>query len=585
MRILVQFQRSFLYDSQDLDVFNIDNIKYKLSLDVQIPSEYIECYEQNKVLSDDHMFFEDSTRILILHGALKGGLTGGKGGFGALLRIQARQSGKKATTDFGSCRDLSGRRLRHVNDEKILEKWKEAEENGVKFDPEQRTSSNIDLWFLNTPSWASKVKKAKSQKNRKTEICSDWKESRESRNAPKNAPPWWGCPRGRRCQFAHGDEELRGVAIEEIKKSKHLAKLNEEQKKKEDYMGILMQGGAYVDDNEVNDLVLEGLRAAKKARMGDSTTVIETSNSKETEIHKWLVTFAGDVHNSFDGEIEGKDEFSTVHVPSCRITHSNQYYYEVELITDGLMQIGWINELFTIDISEGDGVGDNVNSWSFDGARRKKWHIEDSDYGIDVLSSGWKEGDIIGCFLAIHANEDPSLKTVEISYSVNGHNMGVAYTEVVPISMIFFPALSLEADEIVIVNIGQNPFRFHNSSSIAPVLTSISDTVMVEMIKSEASIANHYDADLTWTKTDKTTDNQNIKSVATESEDKVFEPIDLLKYESHEQLQLLGLNHLKHELVRRNLKCGGNLQERAQRLFSIRLLKEDEIDSKLRSKK
>jgi hypothetical protein len=249
------------------------------------------------------------------------------------------------------------------------------------------------------------------------------------------------------------------------------------------------------------------------------------------------------------------------------------------------MQIGWINELFTIDISEGDGVGDNVNSWSFDGARSKKWHIEDSDYGIDVLSSGWKEGDIIGCFLAIHANEDSSLKTVEISYSVNGHNMGVAYTEVVPISMIFFPALSLEADEIVIVNIGQNPFRFHNSSSSAPVLTSISDTVMIEMIKSEASIANHYDTDLTWTKTDKTTDNQNIKSVATESEDKVFEPIDLLKYESHEQLQLLGLNHLKHELVRRNLKCGGNLQERAQRLFSIRLLKEDEIDSKVRSKK
>lgn len=48
-------------------------------------------------------------------------LRGGKGGFGALLRGQGRDGG--ITTNFDACRDLTGRRLRHVNAEKKLEEW------------------------------------------------------------------------------------------------------------------------------------------------------------------------------------------------------------------------------------------------------------------------------------------------------------------------------------------------------------------------------------------------------------------------------------------------------------------------------
>ena len=40
----------------------------------------------------------------------------------------SKQQGAKRTTDFGACRDLSGRRLRHVNDEQILLRWKAAKE-------------------------------------------------------------------------------------------------------------------------------------------------------------------------------------------------------------------------------------------------------------------------------------------------------------------------------------------------------------------------------------------------------------------------------------------------------------------------
>lgn len=58
---------------------------------------------------------------------------GGKGGFGSLLRGAATKAGQKKTNNFDACRDMSGRRLRHVNAEKKLEEWRaEAEERKLE---------------------------------------------------------------------------------------------------------------------------------------------------------------------------------------------------------------------------------------------------------------------------------------------------------------------------------------------------------------------------------------------------------------------------------------------------------------------
>jgi len=48
-------------------------------------------------------------------------LTGGKGGFGAMLRTAGAKNIK--TTNFDACRDLNGRRLKHVNAEQQLREW------------------------------------------------------------------------------------------------------------------------------------------------------------------------------------------------------------------------------------------------------------------------------------------------------------------------------------------------------------------------------------------------------------------------------------------------------------------------------
>jgi hypothetical protein len=49
-------------------------------------------------------------------------LEGGKGGFGSLLRTASARVGQKKTSNYSACRDLNGRRLRHVEaEQKIAE--------------------------------------------------------------------------------------------------------------------------------------------------------------------------------------------------------------------------------------------------------------------------------------------------------------------------------------------------------------------------------------------------------------------------------------------------------------------------------
>ncbi|KAJ3196627.1 hypothetical protein HDU82_001729, partial [Entophlyctis luteolus] len=54
-------------------------------------------------------------------------LRGGKGGFGSMLRAQGGRMASQKTTNFEACRDLSGRRLKTVNDAKKIADFKATE--------------------------------------------------------------------------------------------------------------------------------------------------------------------------------------------------------------------------------------------------------------------------------------------------------------------------------------------------------------------------------------------------------------------------------------------------------------------------
>ena len=63
-------------------------------------------------------------------------MTGGKGGFGALLRGQGAKAGAKRTTNFDDCRDLNGNRIRNLKNEKKLAEWYDEQQR--KKDEEER---------------------------------------------------------------------------------------------------------------------------------------------------------------------------------------------------------------------------------------------------------------------------------------------------------------------------------------------------------------------------------------------------------------------------------------------------------------
>lgn len=80
---------------------------------------------------------------------------------------------------------------------------RERESRGEKVE-EEKTQSGIENWHLGVPTWAEGAKPSYMKTRRKTVLCQQWLDARKDRKAPQGAPPWWGCPRGRGCDFAHG---------------------------------------------------------------------------------------------------------------------------------------------------------------------------------------------------------------------------------------------------------------------------------------------------------------------------------------------------------------------------------------------
>jgi len=63
----------------------------------------------------------------------------------------------------------------------------------------------------------------------------------------------------------------------------------------------------------------------------------------------------------------------------------------------------------------------------------------------------------------------------------------------------------------------------------------------------------------------------NDKKEEKKEEKKEYSEIEFKKINTIDDLLELGGDHMKHELMRLGLKCGGKVQERAQRLFDIKL--------------
>ncbi|KAF1782263.1 Sde2 N-terminal domain [Phytophthora cactorum] len=543
----------------------------------------------------------------------------GKGGFGAMLRSMGKSSGARATTDFGACRDLHGRRLRHVNQEVAMHKWRQDAETRTKREKDgiedrevidEETASGIPGWYLATPSWAEGIKKSFMKRRRNTVLCKSWVKAREGgKSPPPGAPRWWGCPRGRDCDFAHGEEELRGEGLTELKRAKRDETQRAKQQDLQDYVAFEQEM-----PDDVLDAIKSGLRRRKKkadvkieqqekdARVlpPDATTYISVRSAQRPlpVVEKWLKLVGSRLEDATASvgttfkhglcELRGRGNFVTAAARHCCALTKGKWYYEVRLVTAGVVQIGWADSTFEANSETGDGVGDHERSWAYDGARQVKWNGgKDEQYAMD---DSWSKNDVVGCLL--------DLDEGTVSFTRNGVDLGVAFRNVKYTSSDrgFFPAISVEQTEILLVNIGSQPFLYE-----VPGFEPVIDALEAETVDEPATVGTTTSSTSDSTSgsekstsaavddTRKQTKASSSKDVKTETAEKkavapTEPPIDLMKFETVESLEALGLERLKQELSRRDLKCGGNLTERAARLLSVRGKAWNDIDAKLKIK-
>ena len=118
------------------------------------------------------------------------------------------------------------------------------------------------------------------------------------------------------------------------------------------------------------------------------------------------------------GTVCDQAAFDTVRA-SKEVTEG-KWYYEILLGDKGCCQIGFAQVGFHIR-NKRNGVGDKETegkSWGFDGHRQLKWCGGEEDYDCKV----WKTGDVVGCLL--------DLELGEVSFSLNGTDLGVAFNHV-----------------------------------------------------------------------------------------------------------------------------------------------------------
>lgn len=128
---------------------------------------------------------------------------------------------------------------------------------------------------------------------------------------------------------------------------------------------------------------------------------------------------------------------------------SGAYYYEVLLITPGVMQIGFATKRSKFLNHDGFGIGDDDQSFAYDGCRQLLWQNAKS---MHTNLPRWKEGDIIGCLI--------DLDKFEIRFSLNGL-MGEPSSELFknkPLDTQYYAAASFMPFQQCIFNFGRTPF-------------------------------------------------------------------------------------------------------------------------------
>lgn len=131
------------------------------------------------------------------------------------------------------------------------------------------------------------------------------------------------------------------------------------------------------------------------------------------------------------------------------------WYYEAEIITPGVMQIGWATRDSTFLNHEGYGIGDDEYSLAYDGCRQLVWYNAHSEAQSRQC---WSPGDILGCLL--------DLNKPEMCFYINGQPLGTCLHLNTNSHVFqnarsgFFAAASFMSFQQCKFNFGSEPFKF-----------------------------------------------------------------------------------------------------------------------------
>ncbi|ODM92278.1 RING finger and SPRY domain-containing protein 1 [Orchesella cincta] len=133
---------------------------------------------------------------------------------------------------------------------------------------------------------------------------------------------------------------------------------------------------------------------------------------------------------------------------------SGKWYYEVTIVTEGVMQIGWATKASKFLNHEGYGIGDDEFSVAYDGCRQVMWHAAQSLPMNHVPC--WRPGDTLGTYL--------DLEKCEIIFFLNGVIVK-SHTDVFKHTKSgFFAAGSFMSFQQCVFNFGSRPFKYPPSS-------------------------------------------------------------------------------------------------------------------------
>ncbi|KAM8799470.1 RSPRY protein, partial [Eudromia elegans] len=139
--------------------------------------------------------------------------------------------------------------------------------------------------------------------------------------------------------------------------------------------------------------------------------------------------------------------FESVRCTFC--VDSGVWYYEVTVITSGVMQIGWATKDSKFLNHEGYGIGDDEYSCAYDGCRQLIWYNARSKPHSHPC---WKEGDTIGFLL--------DLQEKQMIFCLNGNQLPAEKQVFSSAVSGFFAAASFMSYQQCEFNFGAKPFKY-----------------------------------------------------------------------------------------------------------------------------